>query len=305
MQLLKSIETIRNFNRYYANKFNTFDRELYVGEYSLNEARVIAEIQAQGETTASKIQRVLGFDKGQLSKIITKLEGQKLLTRGPDSTDRRHYQIKLTQKGIAAFTELTKLSRDYLTSQLSSYSASQLQLISTDMHEIQNILEKKQQVKIRKGTLADIGYIADLHSRIYQQEIPYNAIFHQYVFKALTEYVQNLTQGITWIAEVNGRQVGTISLIKAEKMQYQVRWFAVDSRYQGLGIGKKLVQSLMNYAQTKKIKEMYLWTVDELVAARHLYGQQGFELVESVKNNQWCDRDINEEKWTWQAKERG
>lgn len=304
MQLLQSIETIRNFNRYYANMFSMFDHDLYVGDHSLNEARVIAEIKLQGETTASSIQRKLGFDKGQLSKIITKLEKQKLVTRTLDPTDRRHYLLNLTDGGEAVYTKLTQLSREYLTRQLAGYTAEQLQIISTNMNEIQQILEQKQQVRIRIGTLADIGYIADIHSRIYQREVVYNAVFHRYVFKALSEYVHDITQGTTWIAEVNGRRVGTISLVKAPDRQYQVRWFAVDPQYQGLGVGKKLVQTLMDYAHEQGLETMYLWTVDELVAARHLYGQQGFELIKSVKNDQWCDRNINEEKWVWQNPER-
>ncbi|WP_412989300.1 GNAT family N-acetyltransferase [Pediococcus siamensis] len=295
-----NIETIRNFNRYYVNLFNKFDKELYIGTYSLNEARVIAEINAQEPTTATKIQAALNFDKGQLSRVITKLVQNNIVQRTANKQDKRHRNLSLTDQGKAVFSELTQKARTYLDQYLKTYADAQLKLIAQDMAEIEAILQKKVRVNIRQGQLADVGFIADLHSRIYQTEIKYNEQFHYYVFDALAKYVQHMDQGIVWIAEINHKRVGTISLIQDEQGQAQVRWFAVDPSYQGFGIGKKLLQKLMAYLTENAIQFAYLWTVDELSGARHLYHQQGFRCVESVKNTTWCQRAIKEEKWEWQ-----
>nr|OTO68626.1 hypothetical protein A5866_000824 [Enterococcus sp. 12C11_DIV0727] len=85
--------------------------------------------------------------------------------------------------------------------------------------------------------------------------------------------------------------------METNKGWWQVRWFAVDSKYQGLGIGKKLVEKVMKYIEKRNISKIFLWTVKDLSAARSLYGKNGFLLKESVTNEEWKDTIVVEEKW--------
>lgn len=294
-----NIETIRTFNRFYANYFNHFEKELYHDFPSMNEARVMAYLYFNQPRTAKNIQEQLGFDKGQLSKMLTKLEKQNVLTRQLDPSDRRHYQLQLTKLGENLHQELATKSHHYLSQHFSDFNTASLTQIANDLSEAEKLLAKEEKVTVRKGTLADIGYIADLHSRVYQNEIVYNHIFHSYVFDSLATYTKDMSKGVVFIAQFAQKRVGTVSLVMDKDNNYQLRWFAVDPQFQGLGIGTKLLKELMNYVKEKNITEIYLWTVDELKGARKLYHSVGFKKIESTPNSEWSNRKINEEKWLW------
>lgn len=292
-----NIEQIRNLNRFYVSYFNRFEKELYQGFPSMNEARIMAYLKFNQSSTATDIQEQLGFDKGQLSKMLTKLEKASLVNRTLNPNDRRHYLLTLTKAGETSHNELAAKARLYLSNAFKDYKPAFLNLIANDMSEIEFLYQQHANIEIRSGNLADLGYIADLHSRIYQSEIKYNEMFHHYVFDSLSKYAKNLTNGCIWIATLNKRRVGAISLVKDDSRIYQLRWFAVDPDFQGLGIGTKLLNTLMEYIAQENISDVYLWTVDELHGARKLYGQAGFQKIESKPNHEWCQREINEEKW--------
>ncbi|KYQ90230.1 hypothetical protein DLAC_08831 [Tieghemostelium lacteum] len=156
------------------------------------------------------------------------------------------------------------------------------------------------EILIREGTLTDIGYVADIHCQIYTVEYQFLPMFHSLVFNSLSQYIKDEMPGKIWIIEVNGKRAGTISLVKSSQNDYhQIRWFAVDTRFRGLGLGNKLLQHLMQYANSKNIDKLFLWTVKILEGARTLYKRFGFTLQETKINNTWTKEEILEEKWIY------
>ena len=149
------------------------------------------------------------------------------------------------------------------------------------------------------GDWRDVGFIADLHCRVYAQ-MGWRADLQPYVLDALSEFVRNGCQGKIWIAKVNGQRVGTVSLVQKDADEWQLRWFVLDSRYQGLGLGKKLMVALMDFVHSQGIKRVVLSTVQELAAARALYAQFGFRPVRETPNAQWKAKPIIEEDWLWE-----
>lgn len=296
----KDIERIRDFNRFYANYFNRFEKELYQGFPSMNEARVIAFLYFHHSSTATDIQNELCFDKGQLSKMLTKLEKKGILKRTLNPEDRRHYLLDLTDTGEELHKELADKASSYLKNVFKDYTPSILKIIANDVSETQTLFQQTEDIKIRRGNMTDLGFIADLHSRIYSTEIPFNPIFHKYVLQALAELTDDISKSFIWIAQLGNRRVGTVSLVLDTTGKYQLRWFAVDPDYQGLGIGTKLLGALMDQVKLDSIDEVYLWTVDELTGARNLYRKFKFALSESKVNNDWSDHPIHEEKWLYQ-----
>ncbi|CAJ1190698.1 hypothetical protein CPR19092_LGOLGGFK_01347 [Companilactobacillus paralimentarius] len=295
----KDIEKIRDFNRFYANYFNRFEKELYQGFPSMNEARVMAFLHFHQSSTATDIQNELGFDKGQLSKMLTKLEKKGILKRTLNPEDRRHYLLDLTSTGEELHKELADKARDYLKNIFKDYTPSVLEIIANDVSEAQMLFQQTEDIKVRRGNMTDLGFIADLHSRIYSTEIPFNSIFHRYVLQTLAELADDSSKSLIWIAQLGSRRVGTVSLVQDANGKYQLRWFAVDPDYQGLGIGTKLLNTLIDQIKLDNIDEVYLWTVDELTGARNLYRKLKFNLIESKVNNNWSDHPIHEEKWLY------
>jgi GNAT superfamily N-acetyltransferase len=83
-----------------------------------------------------------------------------------------------------------------------------------------------------------------------------------------------------WVAHLNGEIVGTIFIDghEASTQGARLRWFFIDPRYQGLGIGNRLMQEAMTFCQQAGFRRVYLTTFAGLNTARHLYEKFGFKL---------------------------
>jgi len=159
--------------------------------------------------------------------------------------------------------------------------------------------EKSERVIIRLAKPGEASYVSYLHMKVYQEMYNFRPVFEYYLLKALAEYLHNPERSALWVAEIDGRIAGSISIVQSSegKDTAQLRWFVIDGEYQGYGIGKKLAETAMQFCKTSEYKHVFLWTIDFLKAARHIYSNYGFELTETVENSEWTDETITEERW--------
>lgn len=301
MEATEFIENFRLFNRFYANLLDDFDQRFYGNFFSLVESRVVTEIYEQQLISAKEISQQLGIDKGQLSKIVKKLEKKAFIQRTTDQRDKRSYYLSLTSLGKIKHEQQVKKIQEELFEEVSRYSDSELSRLNSAMTIFQRTYQQHLDITIEEGTFEDIGFIADIHSRVYGNEgLAYGKTFHFYVFSSLTKFLEEQPKGKIWIAKVENKKVGTISLIQTENQSWQVRWFVLDTEYQGMGIGKQLIQTLVRYIQNNKLNDVYLWTVNELCAARSLYQRNGFKQIERIPNKEWRPEILFEEKWVYE-----
>lgn len=66
-----------------------------------------------------------------------------------------------------------------------------------------------------------------------------------------------------------------------------LRSFIVDSTTQGKGVGRRLINAAMEWADNRGFEEVELWTFKGLDAARKLYEGVGFELKEEMRSERW------------------
>ena len=66
-----------------------------------------------------------------------------------------------------------------------------------------------------------------------------------------------------------------------------LRTFIVDGRMQGRGVGRRMLDDVLRYCDEQGFREIHLWTVKGLDAARHLYERAGFHLVSEAPGEQW------------------
>ncbi|BDZ30927.1 bifunctional helix-turn-helix transcriptional regulator/GNAT family N-acetyltransferase [Lactiplantibacillus sp. WILCCON 0030] len=292
------ITKFRSFNRYYSNLLSGFDRHLYGDPFSLVEDRVVTTIKTAGVINPNDISEKLNLNKSQLSKILTKMEKQDIIQRSINPKDKRSILISLTTLGEQLQDKQVRTVQSGLNDFVSPYSPQQLGRMSKSMQIIKNTLTNEHNVKIETTGLSDIGYIADLHARVYTAR-HYHAIFQYYVLESLAKYTQSELGGVTFTATVDGTRAGTVSLVESTDGTWQVRWFVVDPAYQGHGLGKQLITTLVDYAKLHDISQMYLWTVSELEAARSIYARNGFHRAETKPNHEWKDNTIMEERWDY------
>lgn len=86
--------------------------------------------------------------------------------------------------------------------------------------------------------------------------------------------------GYIFYAKLNNEIVGTASLLKKTDAVFELGKMAVTEKYQGLGIGEKLIVHCINKANAFKIKSLVLYSNTQLSSAIHLYQKFGFNEIE-------------------------
>lgn len=135
----------------------------------------------------------------------------------------------------------------------------------------------------------DIGRIVELHGELYSREYGWGRAFEAYVAESLSAFVLrgDPETDRLWLAEVGDQLVGSIAIGGRPGPSGQLRYFLVDPRVRGRGLGKRLLDDALAFCRERKFRSVFLWTASDLPAAAHLYRAAGFRLVEEVPEPDW------------------
>lgn len=93
--------------------------------------------------------------------------------------------------------------------------------------------------------------------------------------------------GQIFFAINDGKAIGTAAMILVEERIFELSKMAVDPKYQGLGIGRRIIDECIKFAKNHKAQEIFLITNDKLLPALELYRSSGFELDENYDDNRY------------------
>lgn len=97
--------------------------------------------------------------------------------------------------------------------------------------------------------------------------------------------------GYIFFAKCVEEIVGTVSLIRINENAFELAKLAVTERFQGSGIGNKLMSHCLNVAKQNGAKEVILFTNHVLTAAIRLYEKFNFEKI-PLENNKYIEADL-------------
>lgn len=138
-----------------------------------------------------------------------------------------------------------------------------------------------------------IGRITELHGRYYSEEWGFEQQFECEVARELAEFVARYDEASNglWLARADDEVLGSIVIdgdrSETDSAGARLRWFILAPAAQGEGLGQQLMDRAMTFCQKIGFERVYLWTFDGLDAAKHLYEQHGFELVEEQPDDEW------------------
>lgn len=301
MERIQHIEKIRKFNRNYANVLGKIDQDIYNQPFPLTEARVITELHFTKGATATEVREKLGIDRGYMSRILQKFEDDNIITKKRSSNDQRQYSLYLTNNGEEIYNGLVENANQGVEKMIKSISQPELCNLVTSMEIIESIFSMENpaqsNVTLRSFRAGDVGYVAHLHGILYDKTYKFGPMFEYYVMKGLAEFMMNNDGGELWVVEVNEKIVGSIAITKSNDNVAQLRWFVLDENYHGLGIGKKLMETAINFCHNQGYQHVFLWTVSILETARYLYKKYNFTLTEEKSNDEWTGTKLIEERW--------
>lgn len=132
----------------------------------------------------------------------------------------------------------------------------------------------------------DLGMIVHLHGVLYAREYGLDTTFEPYVAKPLSDFVLS-GSGRLWIAEEGERTLGSIAVVDAEGGVGQLRWFLLSPDARGKGVGRRLLETALDYCRARGFRSVFLWSFSDLDAALKLYEGAGFAVTESKRLPMW------------------
>lgn len=102
------------------------------------------------------------------------------------------------------------------------------------------------------------------------------------------EWVSRIENGASFVASDNNRGIGMIQAIQTSESQineYYLVAMWVDPNYRGTNLATQLVDSVRNWAKSKKVTGLYLHVESTNQAAIRLYEKVGFIQVPNTRLN--------------------
>jgi len=297
------VQAVRRFNRFYTRQIGVLGEHLLQSPFSLTEVRVLYELAHRQQVTAAELGEDLGLDRGYLSRILRNFENQAWIVVTPSPQDRRKQFLALTPQGRKSFAALERRSSDEVAAMLSKISPAHQKSLLAAMQEIENVFAPgaadAPACSLRRHRPGDMGWVVQRHGELYWHEYHYDERFEALVAEIVAQFIQNLDaqRERCWIAEKDGQKVGSVFLVKKSAAVAKLRLLLVEPSARGLGIGQRLVEECVGFAQAAGYQKIMLWTQSELAAARGIYKAAGFERVAEERHNSWSRKNLVAETW--------
>ncbi len=279
------IESVRSFSRFYTRRIGLLDEGLLRSPFSLTEARVIWELAHRPGATATELATDLGVDAGYLSRVLRGLQRREVVERRRAPDDGRKFLLTLGRSGRSAFRRLDAASRAQIQALLAPLGSEGQERLVAAMDTVATLLNGPADDRVpyilRPPGPGDLGWVVQSHGRIYAEEYGFDERFEATAAEIVAGFVRSrdARRERCWIAEREGRNVGSVFVVKKSADVAQLRCLLVDASARGLGIGRRLVQECIRFARERAYRRMVLWTVDILHAARRIYETEGFALT--------------------------
>jgi DNA-binding MarR family transcriptional regulator/GNAT superfamily N-acetyltransferase len=298
------IAQIRTFNRFYTRVIGLLDEGMHKTMHTLAEARVIYELGKDGITTAAQIAATLNMDRAQMSRIMARLVEQGLVALLPRTGDGRAAPVALTADGRAVAERLNAMSDEAAArTLLDPFSPFEQRDLVSAMRRIQSILAEPDDTPllIRPHRIGELGWLIHRQAVLYHLEQGWNGQFEALIARIYAEYEEAASdppKGL-WVADLGGEVAGSVFIMPAasDAGTAQLRMLYVEPMFRGQGIGGRLVDQAVAFAQASGYRRVMLWTQDCLVSARRIYQAAGFTLTREEPHHSF-GADLNGQYWT-------
>jgi DNA-binding MarR family transcriptional regulator/GNAT superfamily N-acetyltransferase len=301
--MLSVVDDIRGFNRFYTRVLGLLRPDLAGSAFGLTEARVLFELAHRDDVAVSEVRRDLDLDAGYLSRILSGFTASGLVAREKSEADGRRQVVRLTEAGRRAFDELDRLQAGAIDSLLEPLDDGERTRLVGAMGQIRRMLSNeagRAGVVIRPPQPGDLGWVIERHGARYAAEYGWDTTFEALVAHIVADFAErrDTQRESAWIAELDGERVGCVFCAAADvEHTAQLRLLLVEPSARGAGVGTRLVDECLRFAERSGYRRITLWTNDVLLAARRIYERAGFRCDRREPHHSF-GRDLVGEYWS-------
>jgi len=136
----------------------------------------------------------------------------------------------------------------------------------------------------------DLGAIIEHHGRTYAREYGVDSSFEAHVAAAVARAAlrgfPRETEAI-WVVERDGKHAGSLAMTDEGDGVAYIRFFVLDADLRGQGLGRRLLEELLDAARMQGFERAVLETFSDLTAAARLYREHGFRVTNAETGSRW------------------
>ena len=298
----EAVAAMRAFNRLYTNVIGVL-RGGYLGSpYSLTEARLIFELGQREVTEVAQLRRSLDIDAGYLSRILARFEADQLVTRERSGADARRQVIALTEAGRTIQAGLDAQAAGQIGTLLAGLSGPARRRLLAGIREVTGVLagaDRPRSYVLRPPRPGELGWVVQAQTAGYTQQYGWDGTYEAMAARIVADYAEHRDpkREAAWIAEVDAEPAGSVFCVRNSDEVAQLRLLYVDASARGLGIGARLVEECLRFAQEAGYREIMLWTNSVLAEARQIYQRADFKLVDEAPHRSF-GQDLIGQNWS-------
>ena len=268
------VAVIRRFNRTVTERVGALEESFLGRDRPLGASRLLWEIGDDG-VDLHELRDRLGLDSGYASRLVRRLEDESLIIVEAYPTDRRRRRLRLTAAGTAELQELDRLSDLAAIALLDKVPPSNRERLLAAIAEVERSL---------RATLVDIAVEDPRHPDIvhcftrYAKELDARFAGGFDAGISISANPEELTPpaGYCVVARLRGLPIGcgALKLHGATPAELKRMW--VDPTSRGLGVGRRLLESLEALARENGVRVLHLETNRALREALEWYRKAGF-----------------------------
>lgn len=115
-----------------------------------------------------------------------------------------------------------------------------------------------------------------------EDEIPFGLLLlADETIEAIKKYIYNCD---IYVLDIDNKIIGTFALLKADEQEIEIKNIAVDSNYQGQGIGSYLLSHIKEISKQTHVSRIIVGTPDVSDMQIRFYEKNGFKKFDAKKN---------------------
>jgi len=278
---------VRSFNRVVSRTIGVLNEHYLGRRRPLSEARLLFEIGQDGADVRA-LRRRMALDSGFLSRLLRSLESQGLIRVERKASDKRVRRITLTPSGMAEVRELNASSDALAQSMLDPLTEKQRSQLIEAMSSVERLLTAAT-LSIERDALdsPDARYCLGEYAREISKAFEGGFDIDKSLPASPGAFAP--PTGLFLIVRQGDRPIGCGGFKALTKDAAYIKRMWISPQARGLGVGRRLLETLEAYAGAQGYRRACLETNRALREAQALYQRCGYSRVAPFNDEPYAD----------------